>query len=412
VNTFQKYYGYYTGHDIAMGGVELGDGGFLFAGWQGMATRTDKYGTPHWIKRYKYTQLNDVAANGSSLYLLSRDGLIATDMNGDIQWSIKSDGVANSVAVATDGGLVFGGMKNNDFFIVKVDATGTFLWGHIYGGAQEDKLTHIEALSDGFLLVGTTRSFGAQDTDYLVIRTNLNGVIQWAKRMGGADNEGQGVSYSRAIQTQDNGFLLAGYTSGFGAVAMDALAIKLDPNGAVQWATRAGDNDHDNWNAVAEVAGGYVFFGTTRQKGPDMWLSKLDPQGLMLWNRVYGDIYTDGNYVDGGATSDGGLFLVAHSHNFFVDGPGSKSHALLKTDAEGKTPGCCNDVAENIGAVSVIMQSVDVTAQILPQSIAANLPALSVTPEDYTQAFMRTLCEKTVGQLCGGISTGTCDCSE
>ncbi|HIA02405.1 MAG TPA: hypothetical protein EYN66_10915, partial [Myxococcales bacterium] len=419
INTFQKVYGHYKGGDIAMGGVELADGGFAFAGWSSMATRTDKYGNALWIKRYKYSFFTDVAATASTIYLQDEGGLIATNYSGAVQWSIKTDGYANSVAVASDGGVVFGGKRNDKFYLVKVDNNGNFLWGHGYGGAHEDNLNHIEALSDGFLLVGITKNFGAQDVDYLIIRTDLNGVMQWAKRFGGSAKDGNGVSYSRAIQTSDNGFLLSGYTNSFGVVGGDGLAVKLDAAGEIQWAVARGGNSVDSWNAVAEMDDGYVLFGSSRRvmtpgatAVSNIWFSKLDQQGSTVWDRVYGAKYIEGNYVDGGATSDGGLFLIAHSHTYFVDGPSSKSHYLVKTDAEGLTPGCCNDIDAVFNGISPILDHQDVTSLVLGTNLAPYSYTLNLQVEDYQAASMNTVCEKTVGIFCGGISTGTCDCSQ
>ena len=416
-NTFQKVYGHYEGGDIAMAGVELADGGFFFGGWSGRAFRTDSFGNLIWKKWYKYSWFNDVAAYGNDLYLLEDDGVIAADLNGDIQWTRKSGGFAHSVAVAADGGVVWGGEMGEKFFIFKTDTSGNFQWGHKYGGSNRDVLTHIEALDDGYLLQGWTKSFGAQDADILLIRTNLDGIIQWAKRMGGSDNDGDYVFYHRATATSDGGFMIAGFTESFGAGSMDGLAIKLTSSGNISWAKAVGGVGLDFIEAAAQVPGGYAFFGTTRNimvpgenAVPNIWMSKLDNSGDLVWSRVYGDIYMDGNYVDGGATSDGGLFLIAHSHNYFVDGPTHKAHYLVKTDSEGLTEGCCNSVNFNPQVASVTLDTADVTSQIFPQSLADNLDVLSITAAEYEQAGEYVICETLPDGLCGTISTGSFDC--
>ena len=128
-----------------------------------------------------------------------------------------------------------------------------------------------------------------------------------------------------------------------------------------------------------------------------------------VWNRAYGEVGMDGNYVDGGATSDGGFFLIAHSHNYFVKSPDEKQQYLIKTDTEGLTEGCCNDVPTEFVTSSANVTSVDVGLQLLTTSFGKVPPPLTVTVEPYEIASRGTVCERSRGFLCGGLSTGYLD---
>ena len=117
----------------------------------------------------------------------------------------------------------------------------------------------------------------------------------------------------------------------------------------------------------------------------------------------------DGNYVDGGSTSDGGFFLISHSHNYFVKSPDEKRHYLLKTDYQGMTEGCCNTVPTQFVSNSAGVTSTDVSNQVINTSTGKQPPVLTVNVSPYTIANRGTVCERSRGVLCGGLSTGYID---
>ena len=420
INTFQKVYGEFEGDDIAKAGVQLDDGGFLFVGWHGMVVRTDSDGEPVWIKNYNYVFFQDVVATDTTYYLLSTDGLVVTDTNGAVQWTRKSVGHATTVALASDGGVVIAGRWNDDVFFTKLSVNGLVEWNRRYAGSAFDWVTHIEPADDGYMLLGVTRSFGAQGTDFLMLRTNADGTLQWARRLDSGGDDGDDFYYYRLMQTSDGGFLVSGSTMATGSGnKTKGLAVKTDANGAVQWATVVGGAHHAWFGAVAEMKDGFVLFGTSTDipnstvpvstPKANVWFSKMDASGGIVWNRIYGDVAMDGNYVDGGRTADGGLYLVSHSHNYFVSGPLRKQHYLLKADTDGMTPGCCNGMDMPLVAESVSVQSVDVTGMVMQEMLPVVLPPLAIEVEANTKAIAHTLCEESKGKLCGGLTTGYLD---
>jgi hypothetical protein len=73
-----------------------------------------------------------------------------------------------------------------------------------------------------------TNSFGAGG-DALIIKLNSSGNIQWSRAIGGTNYD---VAYS-IQQTSDGGYIVAGYTYSFGAGDSDFLIIKLDSSGNI-----------------------------------------------------------------------------------------------------------------------------------------------------------------------------------
>jgi hypothetical protein len=98
-----------------------------------------------------------------------------------------------------------------------------------YGGTYVDWAYSVQQTSDGgYIVAGWTTSLGAGD-DILLIKTDANGNVQWAKTYGGESWDG---AYS-VQQTSDGGYIVAGWTWSFGAGWDDIFLIKTDVNGNI-----------------------------------------------------------------------------------------------------------------------------------------------------------------------------------
>jgi len=103
-------------------------------------------------------------------------------------------------------------------------------WSKTYGGTQSDLAKSMVQTEDGgFAIAGWTYSFGAGGTDFWLVKTDGNGNMEWNKTYGGTRDD---VAHC-VVQTNDGGFALAGYTDAFGAGATDFLLIRTDVSGIV-----------------------------------------------------------------------------------------------------------------------------------------------------------------------------------
>jgi hypothetical protein len=93
------------------------------------------------------------------------------------------------------------------------------VWVRIYGGAAPDAGRDIIQLPDsGFVVVGETESFGHGKRDVFLIRTDAAGDSIWLRAHGGADDDYP----SALLQTfPDSGFIIIGTTKSFGAGRAD-----------------------------------------------------------------------------------------------------------------------------------------------------------------------------------------------
>ncbi len=228
-----------------------------------------------------------------------------------------------------------------------------------YGG---DLAYSVQQTSDGgYIVVGQTNSFGAGGYDIFLIKTDAKGNIQWAKTYGGTGSE---KAYS-VRQTADGGYIVAGYTTSFGAGEGDIFLIKTDAKGNIQWAKTYGGTGYDGASSVQQASdGGYILTGETSSFGAglnDIFLIKTDANGNIQWTKTYGGIYWDlASSVQ--QTYDGGYIVASTTISF---GAGSWDIFFVKTDANG-----------NVGSCSIV-QDASPTVNNAPFSVNSQSPDVS-----------------------------------
>ncbi len=211
--------------------------------------------------------------------------LIKTDSSGVKQWDKKFGTTYEeyfySVQQTSDGGYICAGATNPtntnlDVYLVKTDSSGNAAWTMSYGGTNDDYGWSVQQTSDGgYIVSGWTESFGAGNSDAYLIKTDASGNSQWTKTFGGAN-----FDYIRYVrQTADGGFLIIGSTDSFGAGLSDIYLIKTDSSGTMEWQDTIGGAQNDyGWCAQETADGGIIIAGETSSYGAgltDVWLIKL-----------------------------------------------------------------------------------------------------------------------------------------
>jgi uncharacterized delta-60 repeat protein len=267
--------------------------------------------------------------------------LVKTDPDGNMVWNrTYGTDVLEDLRAAvqtSDGGYALAGFTypygsaDKNFWLVKTNANGDSLWSRTYGGPGEDWCNGIEQTADGgFVLVGYSDSFSALYHDIWMVRTDANGDSLWSRTYGGdLDDYGQSIK-----RTPDGGFLLYGTTRSFGAGNLDLWLLKTNADGDTLWTRTFGADSNEACLSV-ELArgGGYVIAGYTRSLGmglSDGWVIRLNADGDSLWSMVVGDAgYETFYYVR--QTTDGGYLLAGNTSSF---GAGSNDFYLVKTEPD------------------------------------------------------------------------------
>ena len=151
---------------------------------------------------------------------------------GDIEWQKIYGGSgsesARSIQQTNDGGYVVAGAGSGDFLVLKLASDGTIEWQKTYGGSGSAR--SIQQTNDGgYIVTGETRSFGAGNVDIWVLKLASDGMIEWQKTYGGSQLD----EASSIQQTGDGGYIVAGSTDTYGAGKGDFLILKLSSNGDI-----------------------------------------------------------------------------------------------------------------------------------------------------------------------------------
>lgn len=293
--------------------VETNDGGYAIAGYTGayigddaILIKTDSHGDKVWRQTYGGGDYEEV-------YCLQQ-----TDDNGFIM----------------AGRTLSFGQNFDQFYVVKTDADGVVEWERSYGGGAWDWANYIIQTPDGgYAVIGVTDSFGPWQgvPNIWLLRLDSGGEVIWDRTYGGA---GWDEAYCIEM-TGDGGFIIAGSTDSYGQGHDDVYLIKTDSCGEAEWERTFAEYDYDQGYKVRQtVDGGYVIAGQTQILGSgngEVYLIKTDPGGNEIWSRTYGgDDFEEGFSLD--ITEDGGYLIGGVT---LSSGSGRQDMLALKTDSAG-----------------------------------------------------------------------------
>ena len=351
--------------DIASSVQQTMDGGYIIAGrtrsfGAGIIDvylmKTDGEGNEEWYRTfggkendsaYSVQQTADggyiIAGDTTSFGAGGRDAyLVKTDGEGNEEWSRAFGGVgwdyADSVQQTADGGYIIAGYTESfgaggwDAYLVKTDGEGNEEWYQTFGGEEYDAVYSVQQTADGgYIIAGTTRSFGADDNDAYLVKTDGEGNEEWYRTFGGEAND---IVYS-VQQTTDGGYIIAGDTESFGAGGWDTYLVKTDEEGNEEWyRTFGGENADGSWSVQQTTDGGYIIAGDTNSFGAgngDVYMVKTDGEGFEEWYQTFGSKAIDGAYSVR-QTTDGGYIIAGYTESF---GVGGFNVYIIKTDGEG-----------------------------------------------------------------------------
>jgi hypothetical protein len=277
---------------------------------------------------------------------------VKLDENGELLWSRLYGGDDNdygqAVAETDDGDFVIAGYTESygtglrDVYLLKVDSIGGIIWTRTFGGSSLEAASDMQQTPDGgFILAGYTFSYGAGSSDVFVVKTDADGIIEWQKTYGGELND-IGHSIER---TEEGGYIIAGETNSFGAGETDIYLIKVDEEGVVEWSKAYGG---DNFEAAKSVTqsedDGYLMAGYSRSfgaGGEDVYLIKTDAQGDTLWTKIIGGT-SDESILSVKQSHESGYVMAGYTRSF---GAGSSDVYFLKTDIYGNIG--CNQSAND-----------------------------------------------------------------
>lgn len=265
--------------------------------------------------------------------------------NGDSLWSRTGYSdlatFGNSVALTIDGYIACGYANQvsntSAMAVVRVDDEGTLLWSKLYGEANGSVGTSITSTPDGgFIACGYIDTYTpGWNRNISLVRLSSDGDTLWTHQYAGPE-------YDAAFcvsMTFDGGYIITGYTFNLGAQNGDFILIKTDALGEVEWQKIYGSSGLDIGESGMQTSdGNYIFTGMTSEAGTELkqlYLVRTDGNGDTLWTRKYGEFPRNYGY-DVMQTADQGFIATGMSDNTVGN---SYDVYLVKTLPDGTITG-------------------------------------------------------------------------
>ncbi len=250
--------------------------------------------------------------------------------------------ILKSAVQAHDGGFIVAGDRNGVAWLIKTDNNGALKWEKTYGVRGESYISNefasIKKDKEGFIIVGSTlvkwgTSSVTTDYDFYIVKVDKQGNVEWKRNIVEPAND---QAYSVAI-TGDGGYLIAGSTTSFGAGCEDAFIVKTNRNGDTEWQKTFGGPGDDRASSVIEIGNREIMFaGTTELFSPgtlnrEVYLVKLDRTGSIIFEKSFGADKSDGAKSIA-QSIDGGNVIAGYSNSPMTN---HGDIYVIKTDPDG-----------------------------------------------------------------------------
>jgi hypothetical protein len=272
----------------------------------------------------------------------------------------------------------------DDIFILKLDASGNFVWALQMGSIDYDVAYSItlDASANIYTIgyfgstvdfdpgVGVYNLTATGNNDIFISRLDSSGNFIWARRMGGSGGDfGTSIALDVSGNILSSGFFngVSDFDPGPGTFNLassgsnDIFVSKLDSSGNFTWARAMGGAQYDQGSSITTDAIGNIFttgfFSATGDfdAGPgiftltsaglhDIFISKLDASGNFVWAKAFGSTVNDeaqsivadvwGNVFFTGAFG-GMIDFDPGSGIFYLTSGGSLDIFLCKLDGSG-----------------------------------------------------------------------------
>ncbi|MCD4793583.1 MAG: T9SS type A sorting domain-containing protein [Bacteroidales bacterium] len=274
-------------------------------------------------------------------------GIIKTDEFGVTEWTQTYGGLyedrGQCIQHTTDGGYIILGTTDSygagsyDIWLVKIDNAGNESWTQTFGGPSCDWGYYVEQTADGgYIITGAFDPGVYWIYDLFLIKTDSEGNAEWSKTFGEEDNTEVGHCVK---QTSDGGYIITGYTYTNSAGSSDVWLMKTDEDGIIEWDNTFGDTEPEHGYSVIQSGEEYIVAGYTKSYGEgdyDVWLLKTDNAGNEIWNKTYGGTEDDRSF-DIKPTLDNNYIIAGFTNSCSEVEPPNYYMWLLKTDNEGDT---------------------------------------------------------------------------
>jgi len=249
------------GSVLVAGGSASFNGGWIF--------QVDASGNVVWSRAYSAGMISSVIPYGAGILALSsaygKPLLLKLTSKGLVEHAYLVNTSLRVVPVTMKvlpghGTYIAGIAQSNvtsspDFWLAKVGENGELIWERTYGFEGMDRLYDLEVDGKGTTLVGYTTFFNNEtNVNLLVVRTDLDGKLLWARVVGGPRED-----WANAVSPlPSGGFALGGTT--YSAPNPQAWLLFMSKDGAVEESFLLGSEGIDWIRALKVLPSGEIVF--------------------------------------------------------------------------------------------------------------------------------------------------------
>ena len=218
--------------------------------------------------------------NGNTDLLMYHDW----EWDDEMQGIIQKDGGSGFVVIGTTQSYGAGSPNNYNVFMMRTDYSGIEQSKTVLDGGYDDFGYSVAAGIDGGYIFAAVYESGTTGRDLWIIRTNEMLDTLWTKRI-----DASGSDYALSIkQTNDNKYIVAGHVNSSGTNT-DAVLLKIDDDGVVEWVNTYGGNGFDYaFDVIVTPDNDYIFCGSSDSytDGSQVYLVKTNSAGDTIWTKI------------------------------------------------------------------------------------------------------------------------------
>ena len=299
--------------DLAVAGVETGDGCYVLAG----ITTTMEEGQRNWLFKVDNTGqivwesfpgtdyddwTYDMIETGDDGFVLAgyvdfADGigrvisLLKTNSLGDELWNRQytavGSGTAEALQETAEGDLLITGYVQKEGegnvvpFLLRTDADGNEIWlKTITGQTGNCYALDMTVKNNGNIILAGYTVSSPGDYDFWVAELTTDGELVYQSVFGGKRDD---MAFTAAPCPE--GCVVAGFTASEGAGRDDIWILCIDDSGEEVWSvTHGGPGNECAEHIIPAAGGGYIVSGYTSSWGAgdtDIWVLKVDEEGQL-----------------------------------------------------------------------------------------------------------------------------------
>ncbi|MBN2890849.1 MAG: hypothetical protein JXL97_03195 [Bacteroidales bacterium] len=224
--------------------------------------------------------------------------VIKLNSSGEILWEKlypgNGDAFSTDMIETFDKGILISGYTaqnihlDNDWYVLKLDSLGNFVWDKSFGSPYDDRATSVTELYDSTIIVVgyISYSYGSYKKGSIT-KFTADGVDLWADDI----KIGRWSTANSISSTSDSCFVVAAEVKKGHFMDFSILILKMNPQGDTVWTREIQKPMWEHPVSIIETYDkGYAIAYTSKKDGvgnTNVAVMKLSPRGEIAWEKIF-----------------------------------------------------------------------------------------------------------------------------